>query len=115
MNLKEIKQAVDDGKIVHWANDGYLVSKNDIGVYYITFTDNNDSIGLTWLDDKTLNGDEKDFYIKVSNIVKVPANEITCEGCYYKMNEVDCGYYKQHFNHPTCVLENIIYKLETPV
>lgn len=64
MNLSEIKQAVADNKTVHWANDGYVVTDGGIAGHLITFTSNNDSIGLTHRDGVTLNGDETDFYIK---------------------------------------------------
>jgi len=64
MNLSEIKQAIKDGKEVRWSNNGYKVYQDSIGQYLITFMPNDYTIGLTWLDGVTLNGDEKDFYIK---------------------------------------------------
>ncbi len=63
MNLDEIKQAIEKGKSVKWANDSYNVIKDNIGQYLIICKQNNHAIGLTWADDKTLNGKEKDFYI----------------------------------------------------
>jgi hypothetical protein len=66
MTLSEIKKAIAENKEVRWSNDGYKVYKDNIGQYLITFTPNEHTIGLTWLDGITLNGDEKDFYIKTN-------------------------------------------------
>ena len=63
MNLNEIKQAISQGKTVHWSNRGYEVIKDDKDQYLIVCKHNNHSIGLTWLDGVTMNGKEKDFYI----------------------------------------------------
>ena len=63
MNLNEIKQAISEGKTVHWSNSAYQVVKDDKGQYFITCNQNGYSIGLTWADGLTLNGKEKDFYI----------------------------------------------------
>lgn len=68
MNLQEIKKAVDQGLTVYWANQAYQVVKNNTNEYLIKCTLNNHCIGLTWQDGKTLNGDEKDFFIKPSKI-----------------------------------------------
>lgn len=72
MKLEEIKKAVDNGKIVHWKQENYIV-KHFCGEdkYYIECTNNGNVIGLTWSDNETLNGEEKDFFIaeKVYNIV----------------------------------------------
>lgn len=63
MNLQQIKQAISSGKSVKWANDLYnVIEKN--GEYYIVCSANDNTISLTWKDKKTLNGKEKDFYIK---------------------------------------------------
>ena len=64
MNLAEIKKAVDNGETVNWSNELYEVQKDKNGEYYINCTANNSAIGLTWTDEVTMNGDEKDFYIK---------------------------------------------------
>lgn len=77
MNLDEIKEAVDAGKTVCWSNDGYEVrhSHDDelcpftleytpVDSYDIVFVSTGYTIGLTWTDEITLNGKEKDFYIK---------------------------------------------------
>ena len=66
MTLAEIKKAIAENKEVRWSNDGYKVYKDNIGQYLITFTPNEHTIGLTWLDGITLNGDKKDFYIKTN-------------------------------------------------
>lgn len=62
MTLAQIKKAVNAGKTVHWSNDAYKVIKDNRGQYLIMHS-NGSGIGLTWADDKTLNGKEKDFYI----------------------------------------------------
>lgn len=65
MNLNQIKSAVDAGLKVCWKNGSYVVtgSGND---YLITFgkgSRHENSIGLTWKDGCTMNGDPKDFYV----------------------------------------------------
>ena len=62
MTLSEIKQAVDEGKTVHWYCEIYVVIKDSKGQYLITCVLNNYCIGLTWADGKTLNGKEEEFY-----------------------------------------------------
>jgi len=62
MNLEEIKQAIADGKTVHWASHAYEVIKDSIGQYLIHCTLNDSYIGLTWRDDETLNGSEEEFF-----------------------------------------------------
>lgn len=57
MTLAEIKAAVDAGLTVHWVNDGYVVVKDCLGRYLITFTPNDHTIGLTWTDGVTMNGE----------------------------------------------------------
>ena len=64
MTLNDIKQAVEAGKSVHWANDGYSVIKDNLGQFLVIFEPNQSCIGLTWRDGITLNGKESDFYIK---------------------------------------------------
>jgi hypothetical protein len=66
MKVEEIKKAVDDGLTVHWANELYTVIKDKIGQYLIHCRSNDHCIGLTWMDNTTLNGDETEFYIKPS-------------------------------------------------
>ena len=64
MTLEEIKAAVESGKTVHWANDGYRVVKDGLGQWFIFCDNNKSAIGLTWKDGKTMNGKEKEFYIQ---------------------------------------------------
>jgi len=64
MTLNEIKTAVEAGRSVHWANDGYKVIKDKIGQFLVIFEPNQSCINLTWKDGVTLNGKESDFYIK---------------------------------------------------
>lgn len=67
MTLPEIKQAIEEGKTVHWSNELYQVKKhtykNGETDYLIACT-NGHSIGLTHMDEVTMNGKEEDFYIK---------------------------------------------------
>ena len=64
MNLQEIKQAVDSGKVVHWSNVAYEVRKdNYTGQYNIKCLLNDHMIGLTWMDGTTMNGKESEFFI----------------------------------------------------
>lgn len=63
MNLEEIKTAVHEGKTVCWSNPAYVV-KNYDEQWLIECLLNGHAIGLTWLDGKTMNGEEKDFFIQ---------------------------------------------------
>ena len=63
MNLQEIKDAVDSGKVVHWSNVAYEVRKNQYGDYYIMYIHNGHMIGLTWMDGTTMNGKPEEFFI----------------------------------------------------
>ena len=63
MNIAEIKAAVDAGKPVHWANEGYRVHRDGLGQYLITFVRNGSTIGLTDRSGRWLNGAEADFFI----------------------------------------------------
>ena len=47
MTLEDIKAAVDAGQTVHWANTGYVVHKDRLGQYLITYLPNGSCIGLT--------------------------------------------------------------------
>ena len=65
MNLKEIKQAVDSGLTVHWANDSYRVIKDTLGQYLIKCRINGSCIGLHGIGGEykdVLNGAEHEFY-----------------------------------------------------
>lgn len=63
MTIQEIKDAVDAGKDVHWANSAYKVIKDNLGQYFIMFTPTKYCIGLTNLAGDRLNGSEEDFFI----------------------------------------------------
>lgn len=77
MTAVEIRQAVDDGKVVYWKNLGYQVKKYEGTTldpetmeiipdfrYEIVCLSNEHMIGLTWTDGVTLNGKEEDFHIE---------------------------------------------------
>lgn len=73
MTLEEIKAAVDAGKTVHWANDGYRVIKDRIGQYLIAYgegTSYANYIGLTWVDGVTLNGKPSEFYLGLDKVTR---------------------------------------------
>ena len=61
-NVTEIKAAVDGGKSVYWKNQGYAVRKNDNGHYYIIFTPNGYTTGLTHTDGLTMSENPADFF-----------------------------------------------------
>lgn len=64
MTLAEIKQAIAEGKKVHWAHEGYEVILDKLGQYHIVCILNQYCIGLTWMDGVTMNGKEEDFFIE---------------------------------------------------
>jgi hypothetical protein len=63
MTLDDIKAAVDAGQTVHWANTGYIVHKDRLGQYLITYVPNGSCIGLTDREGQRLNGKEAKFFI----------------------------------------------------
>ena len=63
MTLAEIRSAVDAGSRVHWMNNGYVVTRDFLGQYLITFTLNVSTIGLTNRDGTRLNGRPEEFFI----------------------------------------------------
>lgn len=63
MTLAEIKQAVQEGKKVHWSNKLYTVEYDNYTKDYNIVCTNGYVIGLTWQDGITMNGKEEDFYI----------------------------------------------------
>ena len=67
MTLEEIKQAVLDGKTVHWSNEGSIVICDRLGQWMIQCIQNNYCIGLTCSDGTTLNGKKEDFYVAASD------------------------------------------------
>ena len=66
MTLEDIKAAMDAGNRVHWVNSGYVVTRDRLGQYLITFTRNGSAIGLTSRDGTRLNGEPDEFFIKES-------------------------------------------------
>jgi hypothetical protein len=62
MTLTEICAAVDQGKTVHWSNQGYKVIKSK-DKYLICCVWNNNCIGLTHRDGVTMNGEAREFFI----------------------------------------------------
>ena len=66
MTLDEIKAAVDAGQTVHWANTGYVVHKDRLGQYLISFLPNGSCIGLTDREGHRLNGKAAEFFIAQS-------------------------------------------------
>ena len=77
MNIAEIKSAVDAGKTVHRANEGYRVHKDDLGQYLITYQPNGSTIGLTGRSGERLNEDEAEFFIACPDL----GVTIHCAGC----------------------------------
>ena len=67
MNIEAIKAAVDAGQTVHWANTGYIVHKDALGQYLITYRHGGSTIGLTDQSGTCLNGAEAEFYVAGSN------------------------------------------------
>jgi len=63
MTLEQIKQAIEDGKNVHWANSAYDVILDNLGQYLIRCNSNQHCIGLTHQDGVTMNGSERQFYV----------------------------------------------------
>jgi len=63
MTLDEIKSAVNEGKTVHWSHEGYVVRKDSIGQFNIICLQNDNCIGLTCQDGKTMNGKPEEFFI----------------------------------------------------
>ena len=53
----------DNGNRVHWMNIGYVVTRDCLGKYLITFTRNCSAIGLTNRDGTRLNGRPEEFFI----------------------------------------------------
>jgi hypothetical protein len=71
MNLKQIKKAVDAGKVVRWVNESYTIEKDDLNYIIVR---GESFIGLTQKDGKTMNGKEEQFYIEYAadDSVEVP-------------------------------------------
>ena len=69
MTVEDIKAAVAAGNRVHWVNRGYVVTRDDLGQYLITFTRNGSAIGLANRDGTRLNGKPDEFFIEESTEV----------------------------------------------
>lgn len=63
MKLEEIKENINKDIRVYWGDDSYTVIKDSLGQFLIKHISGH-CIGLTWQDNVTLNGNEKDFYTK---------------------------------------------------
>ena len=63
MDIQEIKQAVDDGYVVRWANRNYTVKRDRIGQYLIV-CDNGYCVGLTNMAGDRLNGRPDQFFVE---------------------------------------------------
>lgn len=66
MTLQEIKAAVESGQRVCWASEAYEVRRvGNPGDYdwLIVCTLNQNTIGLTWRDEVTMNGRPEQFFI----------------------------------------------------
>lgn len=67
MQLEEIKMAVDQGKTVHWVNEGYTVvaAGGDYLIGWMAGTGHRaeNYIGLTHRDGVTLNGRPAEFFL----------------------------------------------------
>lgn len=65
MTLEEIIAAMKEGKTVHWANKGYTIvgDPSVVTKLLIKCEMNGSCTGLTWLDGKTMNGKEEDFFV----------------------------------------------------
>lgn len=69
MTLQEIKDAVDQDKIVYWCNKGYKVTRygynNGYSDYYSYYIEHHQgsTVSLTDRDGFVLNGDESEFFI----------------------------------------------------
>jgi len=63
MNIDEIKAAVDEGKIIHWGNDNYVVIKNNGGRYKIKSKEDNSCINLSWLENPASSIREDEFFV----------------------------------------------------
>lgn len=61
MTLEQIRAAQKLGLTVHWANEGYTVHDNSI--VWAFGTPKANSIGLTWSDGKTMNGQPDEFFL----------------------------------------------------
>jgi hypothetical protein len=89
MTLQEIKKAIQEGLTVCWKQSNYEVQKSIFNGDYniVCISNNNDCIGLTWLDGSTMNGKEEDFYIKDCPIVSKDFIDDEFEEGYINLNK----------------------------
>ncbi|WP_238368308.1 hypothetical protein [Mesobacterium pallidum] len=81
MTLEDIKAAVDVGQTVHWVNTGYVVHKDRLGQYLISFLPNGSCIGLTDREGHRLNGKEAEFFVARSkDAAEIPGNQSRPDG-----------------------------------
>jgi hypothetical protein len=81
MTLEDIKAAVDVGQTVHWVNTGYVVHKDRLGQYLISFLPNGSCIGLTDREGHRLNGIEAEFFVARSkDAAEIPGHHSRPEG-----------------------------------
>lgn len=100
MNLQQIKQAVNDGKTVHWGNRLYSVTKSHFGNgeedWNIFCKSNEHCIGLTWQDGKTMNGREEQFFINPKdNFTEEKLHELYLD---YFNNFITVEKFAEHYN-----------------
>lgn len=62
--IKEVKRAVDSGKMVYWKNMAYPVMRDSLGQYFIIFTLTQMCHGLTNAEETRLSGEIAEFYIE---------------------------------------------------
>lgn len=89
MNLNEIKAAIKAGKRVKWKHDGYNVICDKLGQFLIVCADNQSTIGLTWQDGVTLNGEEDEFYIQETQRYKVSVYDGYSTSTFYREGTYD--------------------------
>ena len=63
MNEQARQKKIDGERTVHWASCSYRVIKSKWGEFMILCDLNDSCVGLTWKDEVTMNGEEKQFYI----------------------------------------------------
>ena len=81
MTLEDIKAAVDAGQTVHWANTGYVVHKDRLRQYPITYVPNGSCLGLTDRGRHRLNGKEAEFFIARSeDVAENPGSQSRPDG-----------------------------------
>lgn len=100
MNVIEIKKAIEDGKKVHWSNEGYEVIKDSIGQYFIQH-DAGNCIGLTWTDGVTLNGGEEQFFIE-EGAIEEGATCMECEEHFNDTGEDQTEWYEDKDGETVC-------------